>query len=165
MKLRRLAFILFAVLAFLSLPVYAHPGRTDSNGGHTDHSTGEYHYHHGYGAHQHYDLDGDGILDCPFENLRIEKEKPSSNNSTNASQSSTPKKQETAASTVSSEIPAENKSEKSSKKTEDKIENILVFAICVSPFVLPYIIGLCKSIKEVMLSSVPERKKKQKRRG
>lgn len=31
----------------------AHPGGTDSKGGHTNHSTGEYHYHHGYSAHQH----------------------------------------------------------------------------------------------------------------
>lgn len=33
----------------------AHPGRTDANGGHYNHSTGEYHYHHGYPAHQHID--------------------------------------------------------------------------------------------------------------
>jgi hypothetical protein len=45
----------------------AHPGRTDSNGGHTDHSTGEYHYHHGYEAHSHYDMDGDGDIDCPYD--------------------------------------------------------------------------------------------------
>jgi len=32
---------------------YAHSGGTDENGGHYDHSTGEYHYHHGYPAHQH----------------------------------------------------------------------------------------------------------------
>lgn len=38
---------------FLTLTVQAHPGRTDANGGHYDHSTGEYHYHHGYPAHQH----------------------------------------------------------------------------------------------------------------
>ena len=44
----------------------AHPGRTDSQGGHTDHSTGEYHYHHGYPAHDHYDMDGDGDVDCPY---------------------------------------------------------------------------------------------------
>ena len=50
----------------LSVVVYAHPGRTDSNGGHTDHDTDEYHYHHGYSAHQHSDIDGDGVLDCPF---------------------------------------------------------------------------------------------------
>ena len=33
--------------------VFAHPGKTDSDGGHFDRSTGEYHYHHGYPAHQH----------------------------------------------------------------------------------------------------------------
>jgi hypothetical protein len=40
---------------------FAHPGKTDKNGGHTDKSTGEYHYHHGYEAHQH---DGDV---CPLD--------------------------------------------------------------------------------------------------
>ena len=34
---------------------------------HHDHSTGEYHYHHGYSAHSHYDIDGDGIIDCPYD--------------------------------------------------------------------------------------------------
>ena len=57
--------LLFA-LYFLITPVFAHPGRTDSNGGHYNRSTGEYHYHHGHSAHQHYDMDGDGILDCPY---------------------------------------------------------------------------------------------------
>lgn len=56
--------ILVAIM--LSVPASAHPGRTDANGGHTDHSTGEYHYHHGYPAHDHYDMDGDGDLDCPY---------------------------------------------------------------------------------------------------
>ena len=60
----------YAILVFLVMilpvPVLAHPGRTDGKGGHTDHSTGEYHYHHGYSAHQHYDMDGDGKADCPY---------------------------------------------------------------------------------------------------
>lgn len=38
---------------FLCIPVSAHPGGTDENGGHYDRNTGEYHYHHGYDAHQH----------------------------------------------------------------------------------------------------------------
>lgn len=58
--------IVIAICLSLSVVAFAHPGRTDSNGGHTDHSTGEYHYHHGYPAHQHSDLDGDGDLDCPY---------------------------------------------------------------------------------------------------
>lgn len=52
-------FTLLIILAFSSM-VYAHPGRTDENGGHYDQSTGEYHYHHGYPAHQH----ENGI--CPY---------------------------------------------------------------------------------------------------
>lgn len=58
--------IAFVVCLSLSIAVCAHPGRTDSKGGHTNHDTGEYHYHHGYSAHQHYDQDGDGTLDCPY---------------------------------------------------------------------------------------------------
>lgn len=57
---------LLLLLSLLVVPVFAHPGRTDSNGGHWDRSTGEYHYHHGYSAHQHYDINGDGIPDCPY---------------------------------------------------------------------------------------------------
>ncbi len=52
-------FTLLIILAFSSM-VYAHPGRTDENGGHYDRSTGEYHYHHGYPAHQH----ENGV--CPY---------------------------------------------------------------------------------------------------
>ena len=65
MRLQKLLFALVLCLCF-SVVASAHPGRTDSNGGHTNHSTGEYHYHHGYSAHQHYDMDSDGDLDCPY---------------------------------------------------------------------------------------------------
>jgi hypothetical protein len=41
--------------------VSAHPGKTDSHGAHTDHSTGIYHYHHGYPAHNH--INGE----CPYD--------------------------------------------------------------------------------------------------
>ena len=66
--MRRFVLVL-AVLVLLSLvviPAPAHSGGTDSKGGHYDWSTGEYHYHHGYSAHQHYDMDGDGVIDCPY---------------------------------------------------------------------------------------------------
>ncbi len=60
-------FSLCIIMALLLLTVAsAHPGRTDSHGGHYDSETGEYHYHHGYAAHQHTDLDGDGKADCPY---------------------------------------------------------------------------------------------------
>lgn len=44
---------LLLILCFPSL-AFSHSGSTDANGGHYDHSTGEYHYHHGYSAHIHY---------------------------------------------------------------------------------------------------------------
>ena len=55
------------VFGSLTLCVKAHPGRTDGNGGHTNRSTGEYHYHHGYSAHDHYDMNSDGVKDCPYD--------------------------------------------------------------------------------------------------
>lgn len=68
MKKRVLLFTLILLfIPAMTMTAYAHPGRTDGNGGHTDQSTGDYHYHHGYPAHDHYDMDGDGDLDCPYE--------------------------------------------------------------------------------------------------
>ena len=64
--MRRILIVLILLL-LLPISVSAHGGKTDSDGGHTDHSTGEYHYHHGYPAHDHKDMDGDGIKDCPYE--------------------------------------------------------------------------------------------------
>lgn len=59
--MKKLLSVLLCLILLLALPAAAHSGRTDSNGGHTDHSTGEYHYHHGYPAHQH----PSGV--CPYD--------------------------------------------------------------------------------------------------
>ena len=64
-KLLRGSFLVMLILSIV-LVAYAHSGRTDINGGHTNHKTGEYHYHHGYPEHDHYDMDGDGDIDCPY---------------------------------------------------------------------------------------------------
>lgn len=45
-KLKTISTIIILIL-FLSYTASAHPGRTDANGGHWNHSTGEYHYHDG----------------------------------------------------------------------------------------------------------------------
>lgn len=58
--------VLMAVISLLPVTAMAHPGKTDANGGHYDREAGEYHYHHGYPAHQHTDLNGDGVKDCPY---------------------------------------------------------------------------------------------------
>lgn len=56
-------FIAVAIVTatLFSFAVLAHPGDTDNQGGHTDHSTGQYHFHHGYPPHQH----TGGV--CPYE--------------------------------------------------------------------------------------------------
>ena len=59
MRKKTVVFLLLLIL--FCVPVAAHSGGTDANGGHYDRSTGEYHYHHGYPAHQH----TNGV--CPYE--------------------------------------------------------------------------------------------------
>lgn len=58
MKRIVLLFLLFFSFVFSAS---AHPGNTDSKGGHYDRSTGVYHYHHGYSAHFH----TNGV--CPYD--------------------------------------------------------------------------------------------------
>ena len=88
--------VLSALLLSLSMSatVYAHSGRTDSNGGHYDSSTGRYHYHHGYPAHYHTngrcpytsDLgreDGlDDLIKKEEEKIKEEKEETKKENNT-----------------------------------------------------------------------------------
>ena len=67
-------FFTFLILLFFvfSFQVFAHSGRTDSNGGHYDHSDGSYHYHHGEPAHDH--PNGE----CPYIKANQESEETKS---------------------------------------------------------------------------------------
>lgn len=73
---------LLTCLIFSSISVFAHPGKTDGRGGHYDRQNGGYHYHHGYSAHKHEDMNGDGVLDCPYD--FIDKTDHSSGNSSSS---------------------------------------------------------------------------------
>ena len=59
--MKKTVFLIVCCLLLCLTVAVCHPGRTDENGGHYDHSTGEYHYHHGFPAHQH----TNGI--CPYD--------------------------------------------------------------------------------------------------
>lgn len=61
MKIIRFIFTFIICALILNIQIYAHPGRTDSDGGHNDNINGGYHYHHGEPAHQHQD----GV--CPYD--------------------------------------------------------------------------------------------------
>lgn len=52
-KVLKLQVIIVFVVLISVCPAFAHPGGTDSSGGHHVTATGEYHFHHGYSAHQH----------------------------------------------------------------------------------------------------------------
>lgn len=75
------------VLAFCLLAgsAYAHPGGTDSSGGHYNRSTGEYHYHHGYPEHDH----PGGI--CPYKAKPTSTPRKSSSSSYSYTARATPR--------------------------------------------------------------------------
>lgn len=83
MNLMKRLMLLFLIAAISSALAYAHPGGTDSKGGHTNRSTGEYHYHHGYPEHQHtggvcpYDFDDQTGKNSGTSTEPAPKEKPS----------------------------------------------------------------------------------------
>lgn len=75
-KVFKTSLILISIVIIISgscVAVFAHPGKTDSDGGHFDRSIGEYHYHHGYPAHQH----ENGT--CPYDFDNNEKSTESHN--------------------------------------------------------------------------------------
>ena len=120
---------LLALFASLVLCVNAHPGRTDSKGGHTDRSTGEYHYHHGYSAHSHYDMDGDGAVDCPYNFEDKTNHKPSSSKSKAEDKTPKPTTEPTASQTT--------KSEKTSGLSFEFVLKIVIAVAVIGFWILP----------------------------
>lgn len=121
-KTRMLVASAFICVVFTLLPIiaFAHPGRTDSNGGHTDHSTGEYHYHHGYEAHDHYDMDGDGDKDCPFNFKNNTNNSTSTNTGAKISGSKTTGSTNTSSGSGSNSNSSTKTSDSNSSKTTEK---------------------------------------------
>lgn len=126
--------IAFAICLCLSAIVSAHPGKTDSNGGHIDHSSGEYHYHHGYSAHQHYDRDGDGDLDCPYS--FDDKTNSSGNHSNSYTFNKSPSDKTESSSNDTKPIKNE-----SSKKSKD-YTLLFTFISCIAIYGLPMLVSV-----------------------
>ena len=83
---KSIIFLLAGIMCLIfTLSAAAHSGRTDSKGGHYDHSTGDYHYHHGYPPHDHYGGE------CPYKTdnkTEINTSKENYNNTTNEKEQS-----------------------------------------------------------------------------
>lgn len=128
--------ICFAVclISLLVVTVFAHPGRTDGKGGHTDHSTGEYHYHHGYSAHDHYDMDGDGVVDCPYDF------DDKTDHSSNESATVKPKTSQTVLTTEPTSIPTEATSSVNNSKSNNDTISVLGWIIAIGVYVIIMVI-------------------------
>lgn len=141
------SFVLACVL-LLSF-AYAHPGKTDGKGGHTDHSTGEYHYHHGYPAHQHpngtciYEFD-----DKTGQNSGTPGGSISTKAATTAKVTTTTAKATTITKTTSATTAI------NSSKAEDKTPVILIIIliVCLCPFVLGFFIAVYELLGSALLS-------------
>lgn len=142
----------FFVLFICNFPVFSHPGKTDSSGGHYNRSTGEYHYHHGYPAHAH----ENGI--CPYEfddNTDHTTKDVSSSGITSGTSSASNengKKYTFTSSQTTSSIEKQESSLKQSKKTESKsgfwfdiIFDLISFTILV---ILPSVVGIANLLKK-----------------
>ncbi|MCH5199136.1 MAG: YHYH domain-containing protein [Oscillospiraceae bacterium] len=151
-------------LSSLCLTVYAHPGKTDEQGGHYDWDTGEYHFHHGYPAHQHtdgvcpYDFDdktahgagssGGSSSTTKREEPESFEEKPSDDHTYSSGSSKGPSN-----SSQSNNYSSKNEIEKSNKITSSKYFDIILAAIVIIGylfimFILPAILLPGKSYKE-----------------
>lgn len=125
-----ICFVLSFFFIAAHVSVYAHPGRTDSNGGHYDRSTGEYHYHHGYPAHAHYDMDGDGTIDCPFD---FDDKTNHSFSSTSQSSSSSSSSSRSAQSSSNNYVAAAVATE---KENNEALIMIIMLAVLFGPSLL-----------------------------
>lgn len=133
-------FISCIAIICCAIPIISplHSGGTDGNGGHYDHSTGEYHYHHGYPAHQHpngecpyyvqeFDCGREGC-DIPGQHGHINKPK-----TTKTTRSTEIQEEDT--NTIS--LSDDDKGFLDSFSTLDKI------LCCLAILFLPGIIGIC----------------------
>ena len=143
--------LFFVVLTFCgSVAICAHPGRTDKNGGHTDKSTGTYHYHHGYEAHLHIG----GI--CPYEFDDKTGERSGGTGNSNSSGGSVTYKAETTPipSSLSSSYTKSEKHQKQNDNSDDGYKEVLIFGfgllllIFVFAAAMEYLPGLIEKNKK-----------------
>lgn len=120
-----IAIIICSLTLLLPLSAQAHSGRTDSNDGHYDRSTGEYHYHHGFPPHQH----PNGI--CPYDFIdNTDHSSGSSSGSSGSSSELSKLKSDFIANSSEDNSTSKGQSAKDDSKATD--ENLLVSFILLA---------------------------------
>ena len=149
-NIKRIVFSLLVLLT-VATAVYAHSGRTDSAGGHTNHSTGEYHYHHGYDDHQHYDMNGDGVADCPykFKDNTTRKIRGSSSTKTFTDEIDMPNQQKTEEAPETKADPVEQQ-KKSSTISFEKVMWIIFAAVFFVPLIFHCIAFVFGKVRDLI---------------
>lgn len=128
--------LLFIVFVICSSVSFAHPGRTDSNGGHYDRSTGEYHYHNdGYIEESSMDNDQNGALKLNSDESYLQREIENKQNTINSLQEQMYSKQSTI-SKLNNTITEKNEEMKKMETTQKFMGIgfifVFLFGICVS---------------------------------
>ena len=157
--MRRLISFLLIALIVTPCIALAHPGKTDENGGHTDHSTGEYHYHHGYPAHQHKDTNGDGKKDCPYDFNDATDHHTGTSNTNNSNNSNNSNK--TTSTQKSATTTTTNQTASTKNNNSKDWQSLLIFlAIILLPFVPSICVNVTEWVRKLICKIFPSRKKK-----
>ena len=132
---RKLSIICATLFCALVITAYAHSGRTDANGGHWNHSTGEYHYHTGEYA---------------------------GKNSSKKSSSSTSKYKASTKSKSANKVTTKSTDNKTPEKKNDEITfwDVAKFILGVHIALFPILIELYSSIFQSITNFFRNRKRK-----
>lgn len=129
MRKKLLYFLITVIICTIPLSIisFAHSGKTDSNGGHYDRGTGEYHYHHGYPAHQH----PNGECPYDFEN----RETPNYNGDSSYDTDDTDDVKITKNTEITN--PIENTDDEKSNNILKNIGTLILKLICLAIYSIP----------------------------
>lgn len=153
-KIIRFLIILTIISLFVSSEfpyAQAHPGQTDANGGHYNRKTGEYHYHHGFPEHSHYDVDGDGITDCPYDFKDLTGQNSGSPSSKRSSSSEISKNE---VSTNSSIVTSSSKPKISKTESSDVPHMALFVVLSISFFLITARLWIIKNNREASIDNL-----------
>lgn len=148
---------IIVLLLVLTVPTYAHPGKTDANGGHYNRSTGEYHYHHGYPEHQH----PGGVCPYAYDDRTGENSGTSSGSSGSGNSSSYSGSGSTTPSVPSGNSSAGNAASSGKSTVASWLKNIAAYTLIGAFYVfiiIPIAVAVIGTVWDKLKSVIKRRK-------